>query len=178
MFSLFEKNSSPVEKKNQRLLGSMENAFMKASQKYQGFMRICEVLHLKGPYISIETLSKAVGKLQQRHPTLRSRLQRNSQKAHSYLLEEDKTLQLKIIEISRKRSDHQTFWKQEWRKREKSTTAIGEGLAEFWLLQVKSFDIKYYSRFIIHRIQKIKMMIIVHEKLYLFVNIVFLMHYH
>ncbi|CAF1018013.1 unnamed protein product [Adineta steineri] len=135
MFSLFQRNNSPVDKKNQRLLGSMENAYMKSSQKYQGLTRLCEVLHLQGPYISLETLSKAAGKLQQRHPTLRSRLQRNAQTAHSYYLEEDNTLQLKIIEIPRKRSDHQTFWKQEWRKREKSTTAIGDGLAEFWLLQ-------------------------------------------
>ena len=138
MFSRRQKKSSPVDNKNRRLLGSMENAYMKASQKYQGLTRLCEVLHLQGPYISLESLSKAVRKLQQRHPTLRSRLQRASRKAHTYSLEEDDTLQLKIIEIPRNRSDHQTFWKQEWRKREKTTTVIGEGLAEFWLLQVCS----------------------------------------
>lgn len=138
MFSLFQKKRSPVDKKNQRLLGSLENAYVIGSQKYQGLAKICEVLHLQGPYISLETLSTAVGKLQERYPTLRSRLQRNSRKADSYLLEEDDTLQLKIIEIARKRADHEMFWKQEWRKREKATTAIGEGLAEFWLLQVYS----------------------------------------
>ena len=138
MFSRFRKNTLPVDKKNQRLMGALENVYMKGSQKYQGLGRICEVLHVQGPYISLETLSKAVGKLQQRYPTLRSRLQINSQKADSYLLEEDDTLQLKIIEIARHRSDHQMFWKKEWRKREKVTTAIGEGMAEFWLLQVYS----------------------------------------
>ena len=138
MFSRFQKTTLPVDKTNQRLMGSLENAYIKGSQKYQGLGRICEVLHLQGPYISFETLSKAVGKLQQRYPSLRSRLQINSRKAGSYLLEEDNTLQLKIIEIPRKRSDHQMFWKQEWRKREKATTTIGEGLAEFWLLQVYS----------------------------------------
>lgn len=136
MFARFQKNRAPVNKKNQRLLGDMENAYMKSSHKFQGATRLCEVLHLRGPYISLEMLSKAVSKLQQRHPTLRSRLQRNGEKAYSYLLEEDNTLQLKITEIPRKRSDHETFWKQEWRKREKTTTAIGEGIAEFWLLQV------------------------------------------
>lgn len=136
MFSRCQKDRSSAEKKNQRLLGEMENAYMKSSQKFQGATRICEVLHLQGPYISLETLSKAISKLQQRHPTLRSRLQQNGRKVHNYLLEEDNTLQLKIIEIPRQRSDHQTFWRQEWRKREKSAPIIGEPLAEFWLLQV------------------------------------------
>ena len=138
MFSLFQKNTLPVDKKNQRLMGALENAYIKGSQKYQGLARICEVLHLQGPYISFETLSKAVGKLQQRYPTLRSSLQINFRKADNYLLEEDNTLQLKITEIPRKRADHQMFWKQEWRKRERATITIGEGLAEFWLLQVYS----------------------------------------
>ena len=127
---------SSVSQKNQRLLGTLENAYIRGSQKYQGLARICEVLHLRGPYISLETLSKAVGKLQQRYPTLRSRLQINSRKANCFLLEEDNTLQLKIIEIPRKRHDHQMFWKKEWQKREKVIIAIGDGLAEFWLLQV------------------------------------------
>ncbi|CAF1418412.1 unnamed protein product [Adineta ricciae] len=135
MFSLCKRNDLSIDGRNQRLLGSMENAYMKSSQKYQGATRICEVLHLQGPYISFERLSRAVTKLQQRHPILRSRLQRNPRKTHCYFLEEDNTLQLKIIEISRKQSDHEVFWKQEWRKREKTTTIIGEGLAEFWLLQ-------------------------------------------
>ncbi len=60
-------------------------------------------------------MRKAVKKLQERHPTLRSRFQRNPQKANSYFLEEDETLELKIIEIERKRCDYLTFWKNEWR---------------------------------------------------------------
>ena len=138
MFSRCRKPDESADKKNQRQMGSLENAYMKGSQKFPGAAKICEVLHLEGPYISRETLSRAIGKLQQRYPTLRSRLQRNPRKEHSYFLEEDNTLELKIIEIPRKRCDHQTFWKQEWRNREKATTAIGEGLAEFWLLQVYS----------------------------------------
>ncbi|CAF4501294.1 unnamed protein product, partial [Rotaria sp. Silwood2] len=77
-----------------------------------------------------------IGLLQRRHPVLRSRLQINPKKSDSYLLEEDDMLQLKIREISRKHTDHLTFWHQEWREQEKKTTDIGQGLAEFWLLQV------------------------------------------
>lgn len=138
MFSCFQSNTLPVDKKNQRLMGSLENGYIMGSQRCQGLGRVCEVLHLQGPYISFETLSKAVGKLQQRYPSLRSRLQINPRKANSYLLEEDNTLQLQITEIARERSDHKMFWKQEWRKREKTAATIGEGLAAFWLLQVYS----------------------------------------
>ncbi|CAF1543908.1 unnamed protein product, partial [Rotaria sp. Silwood1] len=70
-----------------------------------------------------------------RHPILRSRLQINSEKPDSYLLQEDDTLQLQIREIPRKRTDHLVFWRQEWSDREKIITDIGQGLAEFWLLQ-------------------------------------------
>ncbi|CAF0853275.1 unnamed protein product [Rotaria sordida] len=40
-----------------------------------------------------------------------------------------------IREIRRKRDDHLNFWRQEWREREKDSVVIGQGLAEFWLLQ-------------------------------------------
>jgi hypothetical protein len=136
MFSWFRRNNAPVPNQNQRLLGSAENALMQASNKYRGYMKFGEVLHLQGPRISVEALSTAISHLQRRHPVLRSRLQINPQKTNSYLLEEDNTVQLKIREIPRKRADHLTFWQQEWREREKDTTAIGQGLAEFWLLQV------------------------------------------
>jgi hypothetical protein len=136
MFSWFRQNRSPVVNQKQRLFGSSENAIMQASQQHQGYMKVGEVLHLQGPHISLEALSTAISQLQRRHPTLRSRLQINPEKPNSYLLEEDDTLQLKIREIPRKRADHSTFWRKEWREREKDTTVIGQGLAEFWLLQV------------------------------------------
>jgi hypothetical protein len=136
MFSWFRQNNFPVVNQKQRLLGSAEHALMQASQQHQGYMKVGEVLHLQGPRISLEALSIAVNHLQHRHPVLRSRLQIDSQKPDTYLLEEDDTLQLRIREIPRKRAEHLMFWQQEWREREKETTAIGQGLAEFWLLQV------------------------------------------
>ena len=136
MFSWFQRNDSPVVNPKQRLLGSAENALMQASQKHQGYLKFGEVLHLQGPYISLEALSTAIKHLQHRHPVLRSRLQLNPAIPNSYLLEEDDTLQLKIREISRKRADHLTFWQEEWRRREKDVAVIGQGLVEFWLLQV------------------------------------------
>ena len=136
MFSWFRQNNVPVANQKQRLFGSAENALMQASQQHQGYMKFGEVLHLEGPYISREALSTAIGFLQRRHPMLRSRLQINPEKPNSYLLEEDDTLQLKIREIPRKRADNLVFWQQEWREREKETTIIGHGLAEFWILQV------------------------------------------
>jgi hypothetical protein len=136
MFSWFQQNNSPVLTENQWFLGSAGNALMQASQKHQGYMKFGEVLHLQGPRISLEALSTAISHLQRRHPILRSRLQINSEESDSYLLKEDNTLQLKIREISRKRADHLSFWQREWREREKETTVIGQGLAEFWLLQV------------------------------------------
>ena len=136
MFSSGQKDASAVNKKNQRLLGPLENAYIDTAQKRYGLAKICEVLRLQGPSISTETLSRAVRKLQNRHPTLRSRLQLNPRKPGSFLLEEDNTLELSIIEIERKRPDHETFWMKEWREREKETISIGEGVAQFWLLQV------------------------------------------
>lgn len=136
MFSWFRQSNSPVLTENQWLLGSAGNALMQASQKHQGYMKFGEVLHLQGPRISLEALSTAISHLQRRHPILRSRLQINSEESDSYLLKEDNTLQLKIREISRKRADNLSFWQREWREREKETTVIGQGLAEFWLLQV------------------------------------------
>jgi hypothetical protein len=136
MFSKFRR-SSPAVNPKQRVLGLAENALIKTSLQHQGFMKVCEVLHLQGPHISLETLVTAVGRLQCRHPFLRSRLQVNPTKPDSYLMEEDNTLQLKIREISRKRDDHLNFWRQEWREREKEPAVVGQGLAEFWLLQVQ-----------------------------------------
>jgi hypothetical protein len=82
-------------------------------------------------------LESAVACLQRRHPFLRSRLQLNPAMPDSYLMEEDNTLRLNIQEIPRKREDQLTFWCQEWREREKQSPIIGQGLAEFWLLQVQ-----------------------------------------
>lgn len=110
---------------------------MRVSQQRQGFMKVLEVLHLQGPHISLEALGAAVHRLQRRHPFLRSTLQINPSASDSFLAEEDDTLRLKIREIPRKREEHLTFWRQEWREHEKDTTSIGRGLAEFWLLQVE-----------------------------------------
>jgi hypothetical protein len=164
MFSWFGLNSSPVPNEKQRALGSAENALMHASLQHQGYMKFGEVLHVRGPYISLEALSTVVGHLQRRHPVLRSRLQINSEKPDSYLLEEDNTLRLKIREIPRKRADHSTFWGREWREREKDVTVIGEGVAEFWLLQVhQSSTCCHY--FLSSRILTILAMKMVHAKL-------------
>jgi hypothetical protein len=100
-------------------------------------MKVGEVLHLQGPYISLEKLASVVRRLQCRHPFLRSRLKTNPAKPDSYLMEEDDTLRLKIREIPRKRDDHLNFWREEWRKREKEPAVIGQGLTEIWLLQVQ-----------------------------------------
>ncbi|CAF4740973.1 unnamed protein product [Rotaria socialis] len=98
-------------------------------------MKVGVLLHLQGPYISLEALTIAVNHLQCRHPFLRSRLQNNPTKPGNYLMEEDNALRLKIREIPRKRNDHLHFWRQEWREREKESAIIGQGLVEFWLLQ-------------------------------------------
>ena len=136
MFSWFTKSSENGDVTQKvRQLGATENILMHTSRKCQGYMKFGEVLHLNGPVISLEALAKAINCLQRRHPILRSRLQMNSQKPNSYLLEEDETVQLKIQEIPRKRADHKTFWQEEWRKREKQSTEIGEGVAEFVILQ-------------------------------------------
>ncbi|CAF4932500.1 unnamed protein product [Rotaria sp. Silwood1] len=135
MSSWFRKQNSPTVNQKQRLLSSLENGMIQASQQYKGYSKIGEVLHLQGPHISLKALSTAIGHLQRRHPVLRSRLQINREKTNSYFLEEDDTLQLRIREMPRKRADHMILWRQEWREREKETTVIGQGLAEFWLLQ-------------------------------------------
>jgi len=129
--------SSPTVNPKQRVFGLAENAVIQSSIQHQGFMKVGEVLHLQGPHISVEILASAIGRLQVRHPFLRSRLQMNPAKPNSYLMEEDDTLRLKIEEIPRKRDDHLNFWRQEWREREKEPAVIGQGLAEFWLLQVQ-----------------------------------------
>jgi hypothetical protein len=131
MSSSSEQIKSPDVIPKQRLLGSAENGFMMASQRFKGHTKIGEVLHLQGPHISLEVLSVAVNHLQRRHPVLRSRLQTNPEKLNSYLLEEDNTLQPTIREILRKRTENTTFWRQEWREREKGSAVIGQGLAEF-----------------------------------------------
>lgn len=135
MLSRFRR-SAPTINPKQRMLGPAENALVQASMKHQGYMKVGEVLHLQGPHISLEALQSAVRRLQCRHPFLRSRLQSNLAKSNSYLMEEDTTLQLTIREIARKRDEHLNFWRQEWREREKESAMIGQGLAEFWLLQV------------------------------------------
>jgi hypothetical protein len=143
MFSWFRENNSPVINQKEQTFGSTANVLMQASQQYQGYMKVGLVLHLQGPHISLESLSTAINHLQCRHPVLRCRLRINPKKPNNYLLVEDDTLQLKIREISRKRTDHLTFWRQEWREREKQTTIIEQGLAEFWLLQVYEADISF-----------------------------------
>ncbi|CAF1552839.1 unnamed protein product, partial [Rotaria sordida] len=139
MFTWFQSSSSPVNPR-QRMLGSAENALMKASQRYQGYMKIGEVLHLQGPYISLETLTMAISRLQRRHPVLRSRLENDPTNSERYLLIEDDTLCLEILQIPRKRADHLSFWSREWRERERETTNIGQGLVKFWLLQDPNDD--------------------------------------
>ncbi|CAF3372499.1 unnamed protein product [Rotaria sp. Silwood1] len=103
-------------------------------------MKIGEVLYLRGPHITLERLDVAIRCLQRRHPALRSRLQHDPGNPGSFLLEEDSTLRLEILEIPRKRDDHLTFWRRAWREREKETTHIGQGLAKFWLLQDSNDD--------------------------------------
>ena len=137
MFSWFRSNPVAVDSK-QRMFGSAENALMRASQQHRGYLMVGEVLHLRGPYISIETLTVAIRRLQRRHPMLRSSLRKDPANLSSFFLEEDDTLRLEILLMPRKRDDHLTFWCRQWREREKETTNVGQGLAKFWLLQVLS----------------------------------------
>lgn len=129
-------NWSAINSK-QRVLGSAESALMRIALQHQGYMKVGVVLYLQGPYISVERLTSAINRLQRRHPFLRSRLEHSHGKSGSYTMEEDDTLQLKVIELSRKREDHSNFWRQQWQEREKETPILGQGLAEFWLLQVR-----------------------------------------
>ncbi|CAF1187679.1 unnamed protein product [Adineta steineri] len=128
-------DSPPSFEPKQRLLGPAENGILRISQQFQGYQKVGQVLHLHGSYISLETLSSVISRLQRRHPFLRSRLQISSTEPDMYLMEEDDTLCLKILEIPRKNADHLHFWRQAWKEREKDTIVIGQGLAEFWLLQ-------------------------------------------
>jgi hypothetical protein len=152
MFSWFRSSPVAVHSK-QRMLGSAENALMSASQKYQGYLKVGEVLHMRGPYISIETLTAAVIRLQRRHPMLRSRLQHDPANPSNFFLEDDDTLRLEILLLPRKREDHLTFWGCEWREREKETTSVGQGLAKLWLLQVLSDTFDFLHVFVSYRIQ-------------------------
>lgn len=140
MCSWLQRNDSSISNKTQRVFGAAANGMMQASQQYQGHVKIGEVLHLEGPRISLEELSGAIHCLQRRHPVLRSRLQIHPDKQNVYLLEEDDTLRLRVREISRKSVDHLVAWRREWKEREKEITAIGQGLAEFWLFQVCTVD--------------------------------------
>ena len=105
-------------------------------------MKVGEVFHLQGPYIDLETLTIAISRLQRRHPFLRSRIQNNPAKLGTYFLEEDNTYRPKILEFSRKHNDRFTFWRQEWQNRQTEPVVIGQGLIEFWLLQVLRFVLK------------------------------------
>ena len=123
----------------QRVFGSAENALIKTSLQYQGYMRVGEVLHLEGPHIPLERLESAVACLQRRHPFLRSRLRINPAQTGGHMMEEDNTLRLSIRQISRNRENHLSHWSEEWRTREKEPVVIGQPLIEFWLLQVELF---------------------------------------
>ncbi|CAF1113800.1 unnamed protein product [Didymodactylos carnosus] len=119
----------------QHVCGPAENMMIKISQRFHGAMRMGEVLHLQGPYISLEQLNRAVALLQRRHPVLRSRLRTHPTKRDCFVLEEDEALRLPVEELARKREEHASFWLQEWPKREKEPINIGEPLAKLWLLQ-------------------------------------------
>ncbi|CAF3442727.1 unnamed protein product [Rotaria socialis] len=134
MFNWLWQNS-PIVNSKQHALGPTANVFMKTSQLYQGSGRVGEILHLEGPCISLDQLKKVIARLQRRHPVLRSRLKVHPSNPNHFILEEDETLQLQVEEIPRKRHDCLDSWLQEWRKREKEPTNIGEGLVRVWLLQ-------------------------------------------
>ena len=126
---------APDNDPKQRPLSPTENALIKLTQRFHGLGRLGEVLHLQGPYISLEQLHEAVARLQRRHPALRSRLQVHPTNRDRFALEEDETLRLPIEELSRKREEHASFWLQEWPKRENEPINIGDALAKLWLLQ-------------------------------------------
>lgn len=135
MLDRFRKKT-PDAHPNQRALGATENALMKLSQRFAGLSRVGEILHLQGPYISLERLNEAVARLQRRHPALRSRLRAHPTNRGCFVLEEDETLRLPVEELARKREERSTFGLQEWRKREKDPINIGDPLIKIWLLQV------------------------------------------
>ena len=140
----------------QRIFGSAENALIKTSLQYQGYMRVGEVLHLQGSSISLDALQLAISCLQRRHPFLRSRLQINPAETGSHLMEEDKDLRLLIREIARKREDHLNFWSEEFRTREKEPVMIGQPLIEFWLLQVNKTS-KLLSEYYVYTCRILRM---------------------
>ena len=121
----------------QHVCGPSENALIRLTQRIHGLSRLGEVLHLQGPYISLERLNRAVLRLQHRHPILRSRLQIHPTKRDCCVFEEDETLRLPVEELVRKREERASFWLQEWPKREKEPINIGDPLAKLWLLQVR-----------------------------------------
>lgn len=128
---------STVDHSKQRVFGPAENVLMKGSQRYQGLGRVGEILRLEGPYISTEQLNGVLVRLQRRHPVLRSRLQLHPHNPNAFIFEQDDTLRLEVEEISRKRTEHFDVWLNEWRRREKEPTSIGDALIKFWLLQVR-----------------------------------------
>jgi hypothetical protein len=70
MLSWFRQNNPPVVNQKQRLLSSVENGLIQASQQFKGYTKLGEVLHLQGSHISRESSSTAIGHLQRRHPVL------------------------------------------------------------------------------------------------------------
>ncbi|UJR18061.1 hypothetical protein I4U23_004961 [Adineta vaga] len=134
MFHYFSKEAPDVDPK-QHVCSRTENGMIRVSQRFNGFSRLGEVLHLQGPYISLEQLNGAVARLQRRHPVLRSRLQAHPTIRDWFVLEEDEMLRLPVEELARKREERDSFWLQEWPKREKEPINIGEPLAKLWLLQ-------------------------------------------
>lgn len=138
MSSWLWSSTAPLEPQ-QRMLGAAANVLMKASQNFNGHGRVGIILRLRGPMISLEQLKRAVNRLQQRHPAMRSRLQMHPSVANTYILEEDANLQLQIEEIQRNREDHLNFWSDEWKQREKQPIHIGDPLIRFWISQVRYF---------------------------------------
>lgn len=125
-----------IENPKHRSFSPTENVIMKLSFQRQGYMKVCELLFLQGPQITVEALNAAIRHLQTRHPFLRSRLKNDPSTPETFLMEEDETVQLKIRQIQRNRNECKEFWRREYREHEKEIPQIGEPLVEFWLLQV------------------------------------------
>ena len=154
---------APAADPKQHVCSPTENGMIRVSQRFNGLSRLGEVLHLQGPYISLEQLNGAVARLQRRHPVLRSRLQVHPINRDCFVLEEDETLRLPVEELARKREERASFWLQEWSKREKEPINIGEPLAKLWLLQVRAWPCEtrgtaaYEACFRIRTIKKTRM---------------------
>jgi hypothetical protein len=144
MFHCLSSEEALDTESKQRACSPTENVLIKMTQRFHGMSRLGEVLHLQGPHISLEQLNGAVARLQRRHPALRSRLRAHPTKRDCFMFEEDETLRLPVEELARKREEHDTFWMQEWPRREKEPINMGDPLAKLWLLQVKvrSHDIR------------------------------------